>query len=190
MVVGIDEAGRGPLAGAVVACALHLTKKPAFRARDSKELSPAAREGIFSWLVDNAIFAVDIADAEEIDKFNILGATFLAFNRAIKSIIKKAPFLKKALFIVDGSLFRTSLSLKYACIEKADKKIQEVSCASVVAKVTRDHLMNSLNFLYPQWNFDKHKGYPTKEHFSLLKKHALTPFHRKSFEPCRKVGMI
>lgn len=185
MVVGLDEAGRGPLAGVVVACALHLIKKPPFRVRDAKVLSPQRREEIFSWLAKNSVFAVDIADVNEIDRFNILEATFLAFNRAIKRIIKKFPPLKEAKFIVDGSIFRTSLNLNYTCLTKADEKIEEVSCASVVAKVTRDHLMNSLSFLYPQWNFSKHKGYPTAEHFLLLKKHPLTPFHRRSFIPCQ-----
>ena len=186
MIVGIDEAGRGPLAGAVVACALCLKKKPSFKVRDSKALSPSLREGIFHWLTSNSVFAIGIADAIEIDRVNILQATFLAFNRAIKNIIKKNPDLKQAQFIIDGNMFRTDLNLKYKCIIKADEKIQEVSCASIVAKVVRDHLMNMVDFLYPNWNFSKHKGYPTKEHFSLINKHSLSPFHRQSFTPCRR----
>ena len=185
MVVGIDEAGRGPLAGVVVACALALRKKPSFKVRDSKALSQVSREEIFSWLSSNALFCVDIATVDEIDNFNILEATLLAFNRAIKGLIDKSPRHAKAKFIVDGTIFRTDFDLNYQCIKGADKKIAEVSCASVMAKVARDHLMNSLDFLCPEWNFSKHKGYPTPEHFSLIKKYSLTPFHRRSFSPCR-----
>jgi ribonuclease HII len=185
MIVGLDEAGRGPLAGVVTACALHLKSKPPFKVKDSKALSSAARQEIFPWLLSNSVFGVDIAQAKEIDRINILEATLLAFNRAVKRLLAKAPYLRKATFIVDGNHFRTDLDLKFICMKKADQKVKEVSCASIIAKVVRDHLMDSLDFLYPQWNFAQHKGYPTKEHFSLLKKHPLTPFHRRSFSPCK-----
>lgn len=186
MVVGLDEAGRGPLAGVVVACALCLKKDLPFPTRDSKSLSASMREEIFSWLRTGAIFGVGLADNEEIDKFNILEATFLAFNRAIKKLLEKSPRLIKAKFIVDGNCFRSELKLNYTCKPRADSQIKEVACASIVAKVVRDYLMSSLDFLYPQWNFSQHKGYPTSEHFSLIKKYALTPFHRRSFSPCRR----
>jgi len=184
MIVGIDEAGRGPLAGVVSACALYLSKEPPANARDSKELTPFARQDIFGWLAQNACFAVDIASPEEIDKINILEATLLAANRAIIKLLKKAPRLKKAFFIIDGNIFRTELDIKYKCIEKADKTVKQVSCASIVAKVTRDYLMMNAHFLYPEWNFKEHKGYPTKEHFALIKNNALSPLHRKTFYPC------
>ena len=186
MIVGLDEAGRGPLAGVVVACALHLKKEPPFTVKDSKVLSAPRREEIFSWLTHSSVFAVGIASNQEIDKINILEATFLAFNRAVKNLLKKSPKLKKAKFIVDGNHFRSDLKLNYVCQPKADTCIKEVSCASIVAKVVRDYLTTSMDFLYPQWNFSKHKGYPTAEHFSLIKKYALTPFHRRSFSPCKK----
>jgi len=186
MVVGVDEAGRGPLAGVVVACALHLKKIPPFAVRDSKALCASSREEIFSWLRTGAVFGVGLADNKEIDKINILEATFLAFNRAIRKLLEKSPKLKKANFIVDVNHLRSDLKLKYTFMPRADFQIKEVSCASIVAKVVRDYLMNSVDFLYPQWNFSRHKGYPTSEHFSLLKKYALTPFHRRSFAPCRK----
>ena len=181
MIVGVDEAGRGPLAGAVVACALCLKETPPFTVKDSKAISAKAREEIFSWLVSGAIFGVGIAGQKEIDEFNILEATFLAFNRAIKKLIEKSPNLKNADFIIDGNHFRTDLGFKYTCLKGADRKVKEVSCASIVAKVVRDYLMNSVDFLYPEWNFSKHKGYPTAEHFALVKKQALTPFHRRVF---------
>ena len=190
MIVGVDEAGRGPLAGDVVACALHLKRKPPFKVRDSKALSPLLREEFFGWLSSNAVFAVDVATALEIDKFNILEATFLAFNRAIEKLVHKVPHLAKATFIVDGNIFRTNLRVNYTCIEKADQKIKEVSCASIMAKVTRDYLMRLTDFLHPEWNFSKHKGYPTLEHFSLIKKYSLTPFHRRSFAPCREKPQV
>ncbi|MBU1113014.1 MAG: ribonuclease HII [Candidatus Omnitrophica bacterium] len=185
MIVGIDEAGRGPLAGVVVACALSLKREPPFKVKDSKALSALRRQEFFPWLLANSHFSVELASVSEIDKFNILEATFLAFNRAIRALLKKAPSLKQAKFIVDGNIFRTDLALDYQCLKEADKLIEEVSCASVVAKVARDHLMKVLDFLYPKWNFSKHKGYPTKEHFSLIKKYSLSPFHRRSFWPCK-----
>ncbi|UCD15985.1 MAG: ribonuclease HII [Candidatus Omnitrophota bacterium] len=186
MIVGIDEAGRGPLAGIVVGCALHLKKRPPFVVRDSKELSPQARESFIPWLWKNACFCVNVATPRQIDKLNILEATFLTFNRAIKGLLTKQPSLSKATFIVDGNLFRTNLNIKYICISKADKKVKEVSCASIVAKVVRDYFMKLADFLYPEWNFSRHKGYPTAEHVSLLEKYPPTPFHRRSFSPCKK----
>lgn len=186
MIVGIDEAGRGPLAGPVVGCALYLKKDPPFQIKDSKELSACSREKIFPWLVENAVLSVSAASPAEIDQVNILEATFLTFNRAIKNLLCKAPYLKDAEFIIDGNLFRTDLSIQYRCIEKADKTIKAVSCASIVAKVTRDYFMANLDYLYPQWNFLRHKGYPTSEHFSLMKQNVITPFHRQSFSPCRE----
>lgn len=185
MVVGLDEAGRGPLAGVVVACALHLAKEPPFAVKDSKKLSASMREEIFSWLTYSSVFGVGIATNREIDKVNILEATLLAFNRAVGELLEKSPKLKKAKFIVDGSHFRSDLKLNYICQPKADTCVKEVSCASIVAKVVRDYLMNSVDFLYPQWNFSQHKGYPTAEHFSLIERYALTPFHRRSFSPCK-----
>ncbi|MBU0896999.1 MAG: ribonuclease HII [Candidatus Omnitrophica bacterium] len=185
MIVGVDEAGRGPLAGPVVGCALYLANKPSFPVKDSKETSSSRREEIFPWIIKNSIFSVNIASSVEIDKYNILGATFLAFNRAIKNLLIKAPHLKRATFIIDGNIFRTHLKLDYICLEKADKKVKEVSCASIVAKVTRDYLMGLVGFLYPQWNFSGHKGYPTREHFSLIKENLLTPLHRRTFSPCQ-----
>lgn len=192
MIVGVDEAGRGPLAGVVSACALYLSKEPPVTVRDSKELTPLSRQDIFGWLIENAQFSVDIASPKEIDRLNILEATLLAANRAIKKLLAKEPHLKNALFVIDGNIFRTKLAIKYKCIEKADKTIKAVSCASIIAKVTRDYLMMNAHFLYPEWNFERHKGYPTREHFELIKKHTLCPLHRKSFYPCTdaKAGKI
>jgi ribonuclease HII len=185
MIVGVDEAGRGPLAGPVVSCALYLKKKPPFKVKDSKKTYSLLREEIFSWLLNNSIFSVGYATAEEIDKVNILKATFLSFNRAIKDLLKKAPYLKKATFIIDGNSFVTDLDIKYICKKKADTYVKEVSCASIVAKLARDYLMNLADFVYPQWEFFQHKGYPTRRHISLIEKYNLSPIHRRSFSPCK-----
>lgn len=181
MIVGIDEAGRGPLAGVVVGCALFLKASPPALVRDSKELTAAERLSLFDWIIDNSIYSVNVATPQEIDQFNILQATFLTFNRAIADLLQKEPKLKQAEYIVDGNMFCCSHDINYKCVVKADKTVKEVSCASIVAKVTRDHLMETADFLYPQWKFKEHKGYPTKQHYSLIAKHGISPLHRKSF---------
>lgn len=184
MIVGVDEAGRGPLAGVVTGCALYLKIEPPFEVKDSKELTPAAREKIFDWLLRNSVFSLALATPKEIDSLNILQATFLTFDRAIQGLLAKAPYLTDAQFIIDGNLFSTSLGIRYACMEKADKYVKAVSCASIMAKVSRDHLMRTADFLYPEWGFFQHKGYPTRRHFLLAKTKKLTPLHRRSFYPC------
>ena len=122
-----------------------------------------------------------LATAQEIDCLNILGATMLAFNRAIKSLIEKDASAKDAMFIVDGNYFKTDVDITYICKEKADESVREVSAASIIAKVFRDHLMGVLDCLYPEWGFSRHKGYPTKAHRTILGKMGPTPFHRRSF---------
>jgi len=185
LVVGVDEAGRGPLAGPVISCALYLKNSLSFLVKDSKKTNTFLREKIFSWLVENAIFSLGWAMPQEIDRINILNATFLSFERAIKNLLKKYPYLKKATFIIDGNQFKTNLKIKYICKEKADENFKEVSCASIVAKFVRDYLMKIAHFVYPEWNFLQHKGYPTKEHILLIQKYNLTPLHRESFFPCK-----
>jgi ribonuclease HII len=182
MIVGIDEAGRGPLCGPVVVCAYHFIERPLKGPiKDSKKLSFLKRQELFPLLLKKGIFSVALSTAQEIDRHNILEATQGAFNKAIKGIIKKAPFLKDALFIIDGPLFKTSLNIRYRCIKKADELVKEVASASILAKVFRDHLMGILDVLYPEWSFTRHKGYPTSGHRDVLKKLKLTPFHRESF---------
>lgn len=181
MIVGVDEAGRGPLAGPVAACALHLDVQPPFKPQDSKQLSAKKREIYYHWLLENSSFAIAFATHKEIDRLNILKATFLAMDRAVISLINKNKSFKKATFIIDGNRYNTSLKIKYKCLVKADKTVPQVSCASIMAKVIRDAFMISLNRRYPQWNFPKHKGYPTALHYQLIEKHGLSPVHRKTF---------
>ncbi|MFO8052788.1 MAG: ribonuclease HII [Candidatus Omnitrophota bacterium] len=181
MIVGIDEAGRGPLAGSVVVCALAFRNRFPYSVKDSKGLSIKRREFIFSWILENCDYAVSEASRQEIEKLNILEATYLAAQRAISKLIDKNAKFRKAEFIIDGSCFKTNLNIKYRCLKKADEKIAQVACASVVAKVTRDYMMKVADFVYPEWNFSKHKGYPTKEHYSLIGKYKLSPLHRRTF---------
>ncbi len=181
MIVGIDEAGRGPLAGPLAVCALALKDDFPFSIKDSKKLSIKKREFIFSWILDHCLYVVELADLREIESFNISGATYLAGQRAIVRLIKNHPKLKKAYFIVDGIGFKTNLDIKYTCLKKADEKIAEVACASVVAKVTRDYVMRIADFVYPDWDFCQNKGYPTKKHYDLIEKHKVSPLHRRNF---------
>lgn len=184
MIVGIDEAGRGPLCGPVVVCAYYFVKKDrSLPIKDSKKLSSAQRQELFNFLLERGIFSLSLSTPYQIDKYNIRESTNLAFNQAIKKIVKKASFLKEATFIIDGTYFQPRLKMKisYRCLKKADEKIEEVASASILAKVFRDYLMGVLDFLYPEWGFLKHKGYPTPEHRELMKRLVPTPFHRKSF---------
>jgi ribonuclease HII len=182
MIVGVDEAGRGPLCGPVVACAFYFKRRAkGLILKDSKKLSHFRREELFGILTRLGIFSLSFATPKEVDKYNILGATNLCFERAIEGVIKKYPRLRQATFIIDGNNFKTDLKIKYSCIEKADEKIREVASASILAKFFRDYLMGVLDFIYPEWHFGEHKGYPTRYHRELLKKIEPTPFHRKSF---------
>ncbi len=185
MIVGVDEVGRGPLAGAVVACALCVNEKVPLPVKDSKGLSSRQRELFFDCFKSKTVFSLGLATEEEIDRHNILEATFIAFNRAIESLINKAPRLKNAMFIIDGTLFKTNLRIKHRCLVGADKSVREVAYASIVAKLFRDYLMGVADFCFPQWDFFKHKGYPTARHLQLIKKHDISPLHRKSFSPCQ-----
>ncbi|MCM8827234.1 MAG: ribonuclease HII [Candidatus Omnitrophica bacterium] len=181
MVVGVDEAGRGPLAGSVVSCALYIKERIDLPLKDSKSLSPYEREKFYEYFKDKTEFAIGIATSQEIDEYNILNATFLSFERAIESLVKKYPYLKEAVFIIDGNSFKTELPINYKCMEKADTKVKEVAYASIVAKLFRDYLMKIADSIFPYWGFGKHKGYPTKEHYNCIETYSLSPLHRRSF---------
>jgi len=181
MIVGIDEAGRGPLVGNVVACALFLPALPPFEPKDSKKLSALQRDKMFAWLIENAVYGIGRASHDEIDSINILNATFLAFERAIDELIAKDEKLMGAKYIIDGNQFKTKRAVDFECVIKADATVREVSCASIIAKVTRDHEMNELHKQYPQYGFLQHKGYPTAAHYAAIKAHGPCPQHRRSF---------
>ncbi len=191
MIVGVDEAGRGPLAGCVVACALCMKGKRAvfnqegLPVKDSKKLSHIQREAAFESFREKTIFSLGIATHKEIDKYNILKATFIAFERALGGLFDKKRSLRKAKVIIDGNMFETNMPINYQCVVKADEKIREVAFASITAKLFRDYLMKVADFCFPKWELSKHKGYPTQEHITAIKKYGLSPLHRRSFAPCR-----
>lgn len=181
LVAGVDEAGRGPLAGPVVAAAVILDdQKPIAGLRDSKILSERKREALFDEIRAKAL-CVSIAEAtvEEIDQLNILHATMLAMQRAVMALR-----LPPKLVLVDGNRL-PKLPMPAEAIVKGDAKVKAISAASILAKVHRDRLCSHLHEQWPEYGFAQHKGYPTAEHLAALQRHGATPMHRKSFGPVR-----
>lgn len=184
VIIGVDEAGRGPLAGPVVAAAVAL-KTTRFKNRidDSKKLTPLAREKAFFEIIKKSIFGVAIVDENIIDRINILQASVLAMEEAISYARKKIKSRKKRIhIIVDGNM-NLDINLPFTSIIRGDSKSLSIASASILAKVIRDRIMNLYDSVYPQYKFKEHKGYPTKEHRAILKKIGPSPIHRKSF--CR-----
>ena len=183
LVAGVDEAGRGPLAGPVVAAAVILDdRNPILGLADSKVLTARRREQLFDEIRARALCcSVAQASVDEIDMLNILQATMLAMRRAVEGLR-----LKPALVLVDGNRLPT-LSVRAEAIVKGDSKIAAISAASILAKVTRDHWCAELDLQYPQYGFAGHKGYGTAEHLQALQAHGACPQHRKSFSPVAKV---
>lgn len=191
-IAGLDEAGRGPLAGPVTACAVSIPKKFKLpenlkKIKDSKKLTPRKREEFCGILKSHSQVRWGIANVSEkmIDKINILEATKLAMERAVRSLEKKSK-RKIDFLILDGN-FRINSKITQKPIIKADDKVFSVMAASVIAKVTRDRLMVRLDRKYPKYKFKIHKGYPTKLHQKLLKKNGPCKIHRKTFEPVRSL---
>jgi ribonuclease HII len=182
LTAGVDEAGRGPLAGPVVAAAVILDElKPIRGLNDSKKLSPAVRERLFDEIRAKALcFAIAEANVEEIDRLNILHATMLAMRRAVESLR-----LKPAKVLVDGNRLPV-LTVMAEAIVGGDAKVQAISAASILAKVHRDRLCQSLHEAHPQYGFGGHKGYPTPEHLAALRAHGVCVHHRRSFAPVRE----
>lgn len=177
-VCGIDEAGRGPLAGPVCAAAVILTPDTVIEGLDdSKKLSEKKRERLFDVITEKAIsFSVAYGTLEEIESLNILEATFLAMNRAIDGLSVKPDFA-----LIDGNRAPKNIKIPCETVIKGDSKSMSVAAASVLAKVTRDRLMLHFDAKYPQYDFKKHKGYGTKEHTELIKKYGPCEIHRLSF---------
>jgi len=181
IIAGIDEAGRGPLAGPVVAAAVILDpNNPIEGLADSKKLSEKRREILAKQIQQNALaYAIGKASVEEIDHINILQATFLAMKRAVENL----P-LKPTTLLIDGNQ-NPNLPYTTECIIKGDASVAAISAASILAKVNRDHEMLEYEKVYPDYGFAKHKGYGTKFHCDALKLLGATPIHRKSFAPVR-----
>lgn len=176
-VCGIDEAGRGPLAGNVVAAAVILPKGLVIDGLDdSKKLSEKRREALFDIIQKEAVsFSIAWATPREIDELNILGATMLAMHRAVDGLDIPADFA-----LVDGNTAR-GFSIPVKTIVKGDAKSPSIAAASILAKVTRDRQCLELDMKYPEYGFKKHKGYPTKDHMNKLREIGPCEEHRKSF---------
>jgi ribonuclease HII len=183
LIAGVDEAGRGPLAGPVVAAAVILDElKPIKGLDDSKKLSPATRERLFDEIRAKALCcAIAEASVEEIDTLNILQATMLAMRRAVEGLR-----LKPGKVLVDGNRLPV-LRIAAEAIIQGDAKVQAISAASILAKVHRDRLCLLLHEQHPHYGFDEHKGYPTPEHLAALRAHGACSHHRRSFAPVREV---
>lgn len=180
---GVDEAGRGPIYGPVVAACVVLNKNFKFLGiNDSKKLSEKKRQECYKYIINNSIWAVGIVESFEIDKINIYEATKVAMKKAISKVNKK---VKLEHILID--YMKLDLNIPSTSIVKGDSKSISIAAASIVAKVTRDNLMKEIALKHPKYGFDKHKGYPTKGHLENLKKHSLIKGYRKSFNPVKEI---
>lgn len=192
-VVGLDEAGRGPLAGPVVSGAVLILEKD-FKevkkiksVKDSKKLNEKKREEVYSNLISNQKlkWGIGIVSEKVIDKINILQATKLSMIKAVEDLEKRNN-IKVDFLILDGKM-KINLKINQESIIKGDDKVFSISAASIIAKVTRDRLMIEYDKKYPQYNFKKHKGYGTREHLKNIKKNGICSIHRKSFAPINQI---
>ena len=180
---GVDEVGRGPLAGPVVAAAVILSEKGTIRGlNDSKLLQPEERERLDREIRRRAICcSVAEASVEEIDRFNILRAALLAMRRAVEGLSQQP-----CIVLVDGNQ-RPELVMPVRTVIGGDARVRAISAASIIAKVHRDRLLTALHDEHPQYGFDGHKGYSTPEHLAALREHGACRHHRRSFAPVREV---
>ncbi|MDB6081144.1 MAG: rnhB [Chlamydiia bacterium] len=180
LIAGVDEVGRGPLAGPVVAAACILPPNVRFPSiKDSKVLSEKDRKKIYKSLTKHpkVIWAVSIVDHQTIDQINILRATLLAMKQAVEALPSPPDFV-----LIDGC-DSPPLSMPHQAVIKGDSLSQSIGAASIIAKVTRDSLMEKLHLEFPQYGFDEHKGYGTKAHLRAIEEHGVLPVHRKTFGP-------
>jgi ribonuclease HII len=184
LVCGLDEAGRGPLAGEVFAGAVILPRGYLPEGlNDSKKLSEKKREALFEEITKNALYwGYGTASPEEIDQINILNASMLAMRRAVESLSATPDFL-----LVDGNIAR-GFEQKAVPVIKGDAKSPSIAAASIIAKVLRDRECQNMHKKYPMYGFDRHKGYPTKAHFEAIEQFGISPIHRKSF--LKKRGLV
>jgi ribonuclease HII len=183
LVCGVDEAGRGPLAGPVSAAAVILdAARPIEGLADSKKLSEKQRDQLAPLIRERALaWAVAYAEVEEIDRLNILQATLLAMKRAVLALHTRPQQV-----LVDG-LYCPQTGIPSQAIVQGDSKVAAISAASILAKTARDELMLRLHEQYPQYGFDGHKGYPTPAHLAALRAHGVSDIHRRSFRPVREL---
>ncbi|OGN63979.1 MAG: ribonuclease HII [Chlamydiae bacterium RIFCSPHIGHO2_12_FULL_49_9] len=181
-IAGIDEAGRGPLAGPVVAAACILPDDALFEhLNDSKQLTPEEREILFAQITNNpnVVYGIGIIDEKTVDRVNILQATFLAMHKAVAALPIKPDYL-----LIDGSQLPI-FDIPTEALVRGDSLSVSVAAASVLAKVTRDRLLEKLDADYPQYGFKQHKGYATQQHLDAILRHGPCPIHRKSFDPVK-----
>ncbi|MCG7530230.1 ribonuclease HII [Psychrobium sp. MM17-31] len=181
IVAGVDEVGRGPLVGDVVTAAVILDpNKPIEGLADSKKLSDKKRDALYDIIIENALaYCVGRASPQEIDELNILHATMLAMQRAVAGL----PVTPQHV-LIDGNRC-PELPISSQSVVKGDARVEEISAASIIAKVTRDREMEALDKEFPQFGFAKHKGYPTKLHMEMIEQFGVTPYHRRSFKPVK-----
>lgn len=177
LICGVDEAGRGPLAGPVYAAAVILPRDAVIDGlNDSKKLTEKKRDALFDVITERTLtYGIASASVEEIEEFNILNATFLAMNRAVAKL-DPAPELA----LIDGNR-NTGIAMPSRCIVKGDSRCADIAAASILAKVSRDRYMLNLAEKYPQYHFEQHKGYGTKLHYEALREYGPSPEHRPSF---------
>lgn len=177
-VCGVDEAGRGPLAGPVCAAAVILPYDCDIEGlNDSKKISEKKREILFDIIIEKAIdYSIAYGTLEEIEEYNILEATYIAMNRAIDGLSQKADFA-----LIDGNRVPKGITIACETVVKGDSKSCSIAAASILAKVTRDRLMLEYDKKYPEYSFAQHKGYGTKAHYEAIKQHGVCEIHRLSF---------
>ncbi len=180
IIAGVDEAGRGPLAGPVVAAAVIL-KENLSGLNDSKKLSAKKRERLYDLIVNTSVVGVSVINEDKIDEINIYRATKLAMANAISAL-----GVEPEIALIDGNM-SLDIDIFNVAVVKGDSKSASVAAASIIAKVTRDRIMQKLHEKYPQYEFDRHKGYPTKRHISLLSEYGVSPVHRKTFSPVKEI---
>lgn len=184
VIVGIDEAGRGPLAGPVVAAAVCLKNGANFNNRidDSKKLSPRQREVAYSEIIEKSIFGIAVVNEKIIDELNILVATRIAMEEATSSLLSKVSGYdsNKVCLLIDGNV-KLNTKFPYLNIIRGDSRSKSIACGSILAKVTRDRIMDDFDKVFPQYGFLQHKGYSTLMHRKNIKKFGLSQIHRKTF---------
>lgn len=184
-IAGIDEAGRGCLAGPVVAACVSFKENVIINGiKDSKELTAEQREVLFQQIIDNAFVGLGIVNEDIIDRINILKATKIAMIEALNNLGREVELL-----LVDA-VFLPDIKKPQRAIVKGDQKSALIAAASIIAKVTRDRIMTEYHDLYPQYGFKRHKGYATKEHLDAIRKYGPCPIHRKSFSPLRDLMLF
>lgn len=191
LVIGVDEAGRGPLAGPVVAAAVAL-KRDQFLSKiaDSKTISAKQREEAFDEIYENAYVGIGVISESVIDRGNILDATFLAMTNAVENLIiqfsvdvgRDQNFHHDICLLIDGNLFRSELPYTYQTVVRGDQSVLSIACASIIAKVTRDRILNVYDQVFPEYGFKRHKGYPTPQHKQAIETHGLSLIHRRTFK--------